>query len=37
MDIAKMLVVVMKTDCVFCELGTEFLHSIYTTLRLDSL
>jgi len=37
MNITKTLVVVIKTDCVFCEVGTEFLHNIYTTFRLGSL
>jgi hypothetical protein len=36
-DITKQLVVAMKTDCVFCEVGTECLHNIYTTFRLGYL
>jgi len=37
MIIAQTLIVVMKTDSVFCEVGTEFLHNIYRTFRLVSL
>lgn len=37
MNIAQTLIVVMKTDSVFCVLGTEFLLNIYTTFRLVSL
>jgi hypothetical protein len=37
MNITKTLVVVIKTDCVFREVGKEFLHNIYTTFQLGSL
>jgi hypothetical protein len=31
MNISKTLVVAIKTDCVFCEVGIEVSHNIYTT------